>query len=432
MHGFVKIERKGATYMSKKIRENEELSALIDSIENDDTMERKIRAFKQKKHRKKQGKQPITQSDTRQSDGRHNDIKPTQPIQNGSNDVGHTRVIKPASTPASHTGVTTVFDPDAIKPSTSSNNETVVLDDNKIQTMIEETQNPSFQGEEDFPAYEDSDPSSRLSRKQGIIIVFGVICVLFVVMAVVNYINSDGNIFNNRITENSSEYQELLAWAEKYDDLTKSQREEIIEYEDIYNNCTSEQQDRIDKVLKDATGKTFNQLLAIAKSNKKSNEKNNNVKSAEKKAKLKKRITALQSQLSTAQNNVTNLQNAQNTVKNQIDQLTTQIQQAQQSVSDAQAKLSEAQSKLSSLQSDASPDDDKSSEIKAAQSAVNDAQEAYEKAVKNHDVTSLQAQINDYQDSLNDYQSQIQQAQAEVDHLNAQIAELQSQLSKLN
>ena len=131
-------------------RELDELSDLIDSIENDDTMKRKMDAFSQRKQRKRrlqklENDQHTTQIPTLNQEPIEQTVQ--QPITSApSSDAGQTVVIPtPASSaPQTDASKTTVFKPGAVSADQQGvNNQTVVINDKKIQSIIDQTSTPT-------------------------------------------------------------------------------------------------------------------------------------------------------------------------------------------------------------------------------------------------------------------------------------------------
>lgn len=106
-----------------------------------------------------------------------------------------------------------------------------------------------------------------------------------------------------RTSQNSSAYDELLAWAIDYPTYNEKQQKTITQWRVTFEKCTTEQKEKINDVLVSGTGKTFDELLAaaVASQNKDDSISNENVAKAEKKAKLKDDIAILQNEISNLQ-----------------------------------------------------------------------------------------------------------------------------------
>lgn len=60
-----------------------------------------------------------------------------------------------------------------------------------------------------------------------------------------------------------------MDWAEKYDTYSEEDQKKIAEFEKMFNKLDDEQKRKINEVLMSMTGKNFDELLALAKSDKK-------------------------------------------------------------------------------------------------------------------------------------------------------------------
>lgn len=395
-------------------KEYDELSDLIDSIENDDTMQRKMDAFAQKKQRKRRLKKleeepGATQTVPVQQPVRPKQQTPPQPS------LGETVVIpatqKPAQTDQSQT---TVFHPGAVSDSNAkANNETVVINDNEIQNILEET---STQNQR--PVSSQPKKPSRLPVVVAILAVFATL-----MLGIGIYTMVTGNVLFSGTQDTSdvtdAEYEDILGWAQNYDSLSKDGKEEIVRYEGIYNRLSDSQKAQIDALLKEQTGKTFNQLLASAKSNEKADSKNDDVKKAEKKAELREQIATLQDQLAVAQAELQATTDSMTTIQGQMNTLQTQIDATNAEITAAQKALTEAEAKLNEDPSD-----------KEAQAAYEKAQAAYQKAV-GKDVDSMQAEYSQLDIQYSQLYNQQQAQQGTVNSLNSQIQALQAELAEL-
>ena len=101
-----------------------------------------------------------------------------------------------------------------------------------------------------------------------------------------------------------------------------------------FNRLSDEQQSEINKVLKSKTGKTFDELLAQAKSDAKdkADASNNNTEVAQQKAKLKEQISNLKDDLADA--------------KQALDDANSKLNTAKSNLSSIQSKVSSANSTL--------------------------------------------------------------------------------------
>ncbi len=140
------------------------------------------------------------------------------------------------------------------------------------------------------------------------------------------------------VTQNSSAYDELMAWALDYPTYTEKQQKTITQWRVTFEKCTTEQKDKINDVLVSGTGKTFDELLAtaVASQNKETSISNENVAKAEKKAKLKDEISVVQGEI--------------NNLQNQLNGINGRIMAAEANYNNKNAAYMAAQNKVQSCQ----------------------------------------------------------------------------------
>lgn len=401
----------------RQIRENDELESLINSIENDDTMKRKMDAFSQRKQRKRRLQ-------------RMENVQNTQPIPvvtpppvhtQPSQDAGETMVMPATSASATQskdTSKTTVFQPGVMQSTSDiAHNETVVINDNEIQTLLEEKKQK--------PKPPVQKKKSSMPIVIGILSVFAALMLGFGIYTMVS-----GNTVLDTTSDTSEttdqEFEQLLGWANNYNSLSESGKREIVDYEEIYNKCSDKQKAQIDAILKEKCGKTFNQLLASAKSNKKVDSKNNDVKKAEEKAKLREEIAALQNQLAVAQTALQSTVTDMSTKEAELNEIQTKIDEANAQIVQAQTDLAAAQEAMNAQ----SEDEDEEQDSNDASQAYEKALEAYEKASK-VDIAGMQQEYSEKEAAYSQLAAQQVEQQSQVDSINAQIQALQNELSAL-
>ena len=415
----------------------DEISDLLDSIENDDTLERKMHAFKAKKDKisrvERSQQEEINEKPKKMESTADTVVIPPVHVQKGETDRRHlaeTKVIQPTSAG----GKTTVFDPEKIEQVKPETNDTVVIDDQKIQTIMRQqtAQNTSGLKLERKVVTSNKKPKKAINHKKQDKKIIGIIAALVGVLVIVGCVNlaTTGSIFgllqqtSEQTQTHTSGYQRLLNWVKGYGDLSSSEKLDITTYENIYDKLTSSEKKTIDGILEKATGKDFNTLLKSAKAKKKSSSKNNNVKSAEQKAKLRSQISQLQSQLSQAQSD--------------LDDATSKIKDTQSDMSDVQTKISSYQAKIKQYQTEVTnlqqeiANAGEGEDTSSLETQLTEAQKKLSDAQTSSEYTDLQTQYTSLQNDLATYQSNQATAQATVDSLNSQISALQQQLNALD
>ncbi len=441
----------------KRKNENDEISQLLDSFQADqeDTLEQKMDRFTKTQNRSRVKKHKPEPEIPFQSKKEEPSLGDTFVV--GSKDLNEPKEDLSATR-------TVMWNADELKQEADATNKTVVIDDDEIQSLLEEGKGPQLKREVINKKKDSKKKASKKNNsKTGLYIGLGVVGVLLISLLIFGGIKlvTSGLSGSDEKTEEvqKKNYQELLDFANNYDSLSSSEKKEIVDFESKYNSLTRKQREKIDEILEKATGKNFNELLAKANKKTNTNKKNNNTEIAEKKAELRKKISDLKNQLSEAKADLESAQKAQESAQSDVDSLTSKINSANSSLRDAQDAVNRAQSNfdnLSSIQTRreelAAIDNDKISQeenaelhdirtnypnldkdVESANATLKAAKDAYDAVQqKNSNVSSLENKLSTAQTKLNSASSDVKDAQSKVDSLNSQINDYQSQLDDLD
>lgn len=441
----------------KRKNENDEISQLLDSFQADqeDTLEQKMDRFTKTQNRSRVKKHKPEPEIPFQSKKEEPSLGDTFVV--GSKDLNEPKEDLSATR-------TVMWNADELKQEADATNKTVVIDDDEIQSLLEEGKGPQLKREVINKKKDSKKKASKKNNsKTGLYIGLGVVGVLLISLLIFGGIKlvTSGLSGSDEKTEEvqKKNYQELLDFANNYNSLSSSEKKEIVDLESKYNSLTRKQREKIDEILEKATGKNFNELLAKANKKTNTNKKNNNTEIAEKKAELRKKISDLKNQLSEAKADLESAQKAQESAQSDVDSLTSKINSAYSSLKDAQDAVNRAQSNfdnLSSIQTRreelAAIDNDKISQeenaelhdirtnypnldkdVESANATLKAAKDAYDAVQqKNSNVSSLENKLSTAQTKLNSASSDVKDAQSKVDSLNSQINDYQSQLDDLD
>lgn len=435
-----------------KRKNRDEISELLDSFHDDDTLEQKMNAFeenKEKQTRLKREEQRRQQYEKKEID-----------------EIDVTRIIDPISDEdiledthsinlhdedeSEEAGKTVMWNPDDLnKEEPTESNETVVIDDEEIQSLLGESQGPILQREVVNKNKSNRKKKSNSKKNIGIYVVMGLISLLLVGFLVFGIVQVVSNSAEDKISEEEQKenYKEILDWAKHFDPKSSSDKKKLIKYEKKYNQLTNKQKKEIDKILKDVTGSNFDTLLAKEKSGKKENSRNNNTEVAENKARLRNQLSLLKDKLNAAKQDLQGATSDYNTAKSNYDSLTSQINSANSATINAQNELDNAKnaydeniSRIQELQNMENSDmteelmDELHSRISQSQSLYDSwtkAQQNYDKVVSQNNVASLQNKQAQAQSLMDAAKSAIDEAQGRIDTINGQIAEVQSEIDSL-
>lgn len=435
----------------KRKNENDEISQLLDSFQADqeDTLEQKMDRFTKTQNRSRVKKHKPEPEIPFQSKKEEPSLGDTFVV--GSKDLNEPKEDLSATR-------TVMWNADELKQEADATNKTVVIDDDEIQSLLEEGKGPQLKRE----VINKKKDSKKNNSKTGLYIGLGVVGVLLISLLIFGGIKlvTSGLSGSDEKTEEvqKKNYQELLDFANNYDSLSSSEKKEIVDLESKYNSLTRKQREKIDEILEKATGKNFNELLAKANKKTNKNKKNNNTEIAEKKAELRKKISDLKNQLSEAKADLESAQKAQESAQSDVDSLTSKINSANSSLRDAQNAVNSAQSdynnlvdilrrraELDNIPNDQITQDELSelsdirtnhpnleNEVNSAKDDLDAANAALATAQKNSNVSSLENKLSTAQTKLNSASSDVKDAQSKVDSLNSQINDYQSQLDDLD
>lgn len=442
----------------KRKNENDEISQLLDSFQMDeeDTLEQKMDQFKKTQNRSRVKKHKPEPEIPFQS-------KKVEPSLGDTFVVGSKDLNEPESKEDLSATRTVMWNADELKQEADATNKTVVIDDDEIQSLLEEGKGPQLKREVINKKKDSKKKASKKNNsKTGLYIGLGIVGVLLISLLIFGGIKlvTSGLSGSDEKTEEvqKKNYQELLDFANNYDSLSSSEKKGIVDLESKYNSLTRKQREKIDEILEKATGKNFNELLAKANKKTNSKKKNNNTEIAEKKAELRKKISDLKDQLSKAKADLESAQKAQESAQSDVDSLTSKINSANSSLKDAQSAVNSAQSEYDNLVSilkrraelDNIPNDqitqdelselsdirtnhpNLENEVNSAKDDLDAANAALSTAQKNSNVSSLENKLSTAQTKLNSAGSDVKDAQSKVDSLNSQINDYQSQLDDLD
>ena len=526
------------------------LDSLLDSINNDDTMEKKINDFARTKQRKKRIERAretsadfqskfSTEARQKEREERMNDLLSPSwkgvPVESESHSSldpeeagGSTRVVSSSLQRSSNnqneqsSGQAQAADPGdgtivfkKAKPVNESeagiertrvinledegDDSTVYMNEDEIQNLLEQDE-PILKREyirSDQGSY-DAEPERYSSRYSGSpdgggygpkkvswklpVTVFGVILGAFLIYGGFQFFtNYFSNLDTEKIEERKRLFDQVMDWAEKYDTYSEEDQKKIAEFEKMFNKLDDEQKRKINEVLMSMTGKNFDELLALAKSDKKQDSNSNMTQIAEKKGELKQKIEDLKGSIAKKQEEYNeqvrkinaayqawqdaiadydkateNYNNANVPVNNtdRINELASALTELNTQLSDLQGKLSNLENTPGDDEDDNEDEDnpgnnqteinDLKSQIQAVQDKINENKNeqnrlteemntpnpdaAYFKGIMDSAKLTMDQKKDEY-DQINGSDAPIK---SDLDALNSQLAEYQRELESLD
>ncbi|MDO4465904.1 MAG: hypothetical protein Q4C49_02720 [Bacillota bacterium] len=290
-----------------KEKNSDELMELLDSFDIDEdytALSNKMDAFTKEKNKRKQNKQE--------------DVSFVQPEEDkkAPESISNTIIAPLKPDTIGDAGGKTLIFPGTTTTTTNNNKaggETVVINDPQSHQFFKGNEDPDEilrrQVIEEF----NGQPVLSKRVKQILFIIAGGIVVFVLLLGGIKMISSFAN--TEKVEEEVDQekiqyYNEIRSWAQSFQTLDESQKTRIKSLESKFNKLSEEQKEEINTILRQKTGKTFDELLAEAKSEKTEDKKNNNTELAEKKAQLKSRIQEAKAAVDAAQEKMNDAQQA--------------------------------------------------------------------------------------------------------------------------
>ena len=408
----------------------DEISRLLDSFQEEEVLEEKMEGFTAQKRR-----QDRMQRVSRQT------VDP-EPVQNETND---TIVLRPEPKKTESAGTTVMFDPEKIEEEDTDTNKTVVINDNEIQSLLDEDKPPKLRREVvshgGSSHRKEPMPHKRPTKKKGLspAAIVGIVIAALMVVGILGFgvytlMNSGKEDKTEEVTKKQKRaYDSIVDWL---DSLTGDDYDGIEDWEEDYDSLTKEQKKKLNDYFEKITGSTFDELLAKAKSDSKKDSSNNNAKIAELKAQLK----SLESQLSDAQSDLNDansrLSSAQSDYDNWNNKLST-WQNTNAQLKQKQTELSTLEARMKELQN--IPADQISQEELSELTQSYKTQASLQQEVSNlqgqlngvGDYSSIQSHVNSASSEVSQAQSDVDAAQSTIDQLTSQIQEVQNRIDAL-
>lgn len=408
----------------------DEISRLLDSFQEEEVLEEKMEGFTAQKRR-----QDRMQRASRQT------VEP-EPVQNETND---TIVLRPEPKKTESAGTTVMFDPEKIEEEDTDTNKTVVINDNEIQSLLDEDKPPKLRREVvshgGSSHRKEPMPHKKPTKKKGLspAAIVGIVIAALMVVGILGFgvytlMNSGKEDKTEEVTKKQKRaYDSIVDWL---DSLTGDDYDGIEDWEEDYDSLTKEQKKKLNDYFEKITGSTFDELLAKAKSDSKKDSSNNNAKIAELKAQLK----SLESQLSDAQSDLNDansrLSSAQSDYDNWNNKLST-WQNTNAQLKQKQTELSTLEARMKELQN--IPADQISQEELSELTQSYKTQASLQQEVSNlqgqlngvGDYSSIQSHVNSASSEVSQAQSDVDAAQSTIDRLTSQIQEVQNRIDAL-
>lgn len=408
----------------------DEISKLLDSFQEEEVLEEKMEDFTAQKRRQ---------------DRMHRASKHTIEPERVQSETNDTIVLRPEPKKTESAGETVMFDPEKIEKEDTDTNKTVVINDDEIQSLLDEDKPPKLRREvvsnKGSSHRKESMPHKKTTKKKGLspAAIAGIVLAVLVVLGVIGFgvyslMNSSSDDKTEEVTKKQERaYDSIKEWL---DSITDGDYDGIEDLEEKYDSLTKEQKKKLNSYFEKKTGSTFDELLAKAKSDSKKDSSNNNAKLAELKAQLnslKSQLSDAQSDLNDANSRLSSAQSEYNDWNNKLSSwqnTNAQLEQKQTELNTLEARMKELQNipadqitqeELTELTNSYKTQASLQQEVSNLQGQLNGI----------GDSSSIQSHVNSASSKVSQAQSDVDSAQSTIDQLTSQIQELQDRIDAL-
>lgn len=406
----------------------DEISRLLDSFQEEDILEEKMEGFTAQKRRK-----------DRLEKQQH---MPNIPLERSPDSREDTVVLRPETPSPKAAGETVMFDPEQIEKEDTDTNKTVVINDNEIQSLLEEDKPPKLRREVVSSSRGHSASGKKHPvKKKGMhpaaiaaIVLAALLMVGMIGFGVYTLVSGNADDKTEETTKKQKQaYQDILDWL---DSVSDGDFTNIEDFEKDYNSLTDKQKKELNEYFEKMTGSTFDELLAKVKSDSKKESSNNNAKVAE----LKAQLNTLKSQLSDAQSTLNEANSTLSQSQSEYENWNSKLSAWQDTNSQLQQKQTELttlENRMTELQN--IPADQISEEELTELTQSYTTQANLQKEISNlqgqlngiGDYNTIQSNVSSASSHVSQAQSQVDSAQSTIDQLTSQIQDLENQIEAL-
>lgn len=315
---------------------------------------------------------------------------------------------------------------------------TVRMDQDEIRNLLDKEEpilkREYLREEDDYSDHYDRRSRRKKSGAKGALI-FGAILLGIVALfgggyALKSFI--DTNIASQQGSDEGLD--SLMDWIAGYDSYSDEEKMGILDFRKTYEKLGQDAKDKVNSLISSVTGKTFDELLAIATMGDKPESSVENVANAEKKAKLREQVEELEAEVSaltkqladidsraqTAESKFNDKQSVYNAYQSDVKAASDAIASYQSqldnlpSIADLQSQLVILQSQLDRLESN---EGNEESVISMKQRVAN-----LESQIETHDstVADLESKIANEQNNLQQASTRANSAKTEMDSANSE------------
>lgn len=332
-------------------------------------------------------------------------------------------------------GSTRVFNNQS-QPAPRQNGGTVRMDPNEIRNLLDQEEpilkREYIQDDEDYyddlPYHRPGKKKKRGSGAKGALIsgaiILGIAAVVGGGFALKSFI--DSTVANQDFSNEG--YDDLMDWLGNYNSYSDDEKMDILNFRKTYEKLSDDARAKVNDLIQSLTGKSFDELLAIAQMGDKPDSSMENVANAEKKAKIREQIEQLESEVGDLSKQLETIKSRINNAEKEYNDKQSTYNAYQSDLDAANSALEDYQSQLNSLPTI----DDLQSQLIILQTQLdrleaNDANEASRKSMEER-VANLQQQINTHSSTQADLEAKISQEQHNVQQIQSQVTQAKSDM----
>lgn len=313
---------------------------------------------------------------------------------------------------------------------------TVRMDQNEIRNLLDKEEpilkREYLQEEDDY-----SDRYQRQSRRKksgakGALIagavLLGIVALFGGGYALKSFI--DTNIANQQGSNEG--FDALMDWIGGYNSYSDDEKMNILDFRKTYEKLSQDAKDKVNSLISSITGKTFDELLAIATMGDKPESSVENVANAEKKAKLREQVETLEAEVAALSKQISEIDTRAQSAEQKYNDKKAVYDAYQSDVKAASDAIASYQSQLDNLPSIA----DLQSQLIILQSQLDrlESNEGNEESVQSMQqrVANLENQINTHDSTVADLESKIATEQSNLQQASSRANSAKTEMDSAN
>lgn len=405
-------------------------------VQNDRANQGNTRQFQPRPQRRmpQQAYQPVDNTRTMPMQDRPR-MQPRQDIGGATRQVVRHENLQDAAYRPHSADSTRVFDNRApMNPKQAGG--TVRMDQNEIRNLLDKEEpilkREYLQEEDDYSdRYQRQSRRKKSGAKGALIagaILLGIVALFGGGYALKSFI--DTNIANQQGSNEG--FDALMDWIGGYNSYSDDEKMNILDFRKTYEKLSQDAKDKVNSLISSITGKTFDELLAIATMGDKPESSVENVANAEKKAKLREQVETLEAEVAALSKQISEIDTRAQSAEQKFNDKKAVYDAYQSDVKAASDAIASYQSQLDNLPSIA----DLQSQLIILRSQLDrlESNEGNEESVQSMQqrVANLENQINTHDSTVSDLESKIATEQGNLQQASSRANSAKTEMDSAN